>query len=92
MADNYDKIISGEADDTGELILRLLNFSEYQILGPKKDDKKVKTIQEINEAYDRQLRKEEQEMKRQQKLLEDRGRERTRGRSRSSGRGRSRRR
>ena len=92
LADNYDKIISGEADDTGELILRLLNFSEYQILGPKKDDKKVKTIQEINEAYDRQLRKEEQEMKRQQKLLEDRGRERTRGRSRSSGRGRSRRR
>ena len=92
LADNYDKIISGEADDTGELILRLLNFSEYQILGPKKDDKKVKTIQEINEAYDRQLRKEEQEMKRQQKLLEDRGRERTRGRSRSNGRGRSRRR
>jgi len=90
LADNYDKIISGEADDTGELILRLLNFSQYQISGPKKDDKKVKTIQEINEAYDRQLRKEEQEKKRQQKLLEDRGRERTRGRSRSSGRGRSR--
>ena len=86
LTENYEKIISGEADDTGELILRLLNFSEYQISGPKKDDKKVKTIQEINEAYDRQLRKEEQEKKRQQKLLEDRRKGRTRGRERSRSR------
>jgi len=85
---NYEAIINGDTDDAGELILRLFNFSDYQIDGPSKDKKKYKTIQEMNEAYDRQLRKEEQEKKRLQNLLEDRTRGRER--SRSSGRERSR--
>ena len=70
LHDNYDAIISGESEDTGELILRLFNFSEYQIKGPKKDEKKYKTLDELNKEYDRQKRKEEREEKARQKLLE----------------------
>ena len=77
---NYRKVIEGDYDNAGEALLRLMNFSEYQISGPKKDGKESKTIEEINEDYDRQLRKEEKEMRRQQRLLEDNtGRGTTRG-------------
>ena len=92
LAENYDKIISGETDDVGELILRLLNYSEYQISGPKsgQDKSTGKSVQEMYEDYNRQLRKEEQERKRQEKLLkslydEDRGGDRSRGSDRNSG-------
>ena len=70
LHDNYEAIISGEADDTGELILRLFNFSDYQIKGPKKDEKKYKTLDELNAEYDREKRKEEREERKRQKLLE----------------------
>ena len=70
LHDNYEAIISGETEDTGELILRLFNFSEYQIKGPQKDEKKYKTLDELNKEYDRQKRKEEREEKARQKLLE----------------------
>ena len=71
---NYGKVISGDYENTGEALLRLMNFSEYQITGPKnRDEKKAKTIEEINEEYDRQLRIEDTEMKRQQNLLGDGG-------------------
>ena len=74
LIDNYSKIISGDYENTGEALLRLMNFSEYQITGPKnRNEKKAKTIEEINEEYDRQLRIEEREMKRQQNLLGDGG-------------------
>ena len=70
LHDNYEAIISGETDDTGELILRLFNFSDYQIEGPKKDEKKYRTLDELNKEYDREKRKEEREDRRRQKLLE----------------------
>tara|TARA_R110000803_G_C11983563_1_gene321045 strand:- start:239 stop:3559 length:3321 start_codon:yes stop_codon:yes gene_type:complete len=41
FGDNYSKIINGETKDFGEVILRILNYSEYQINGrPKKSAKK----------------------------------------------------
>lgn len=67
---NYEAIINGETDDAGELILRLLNFSDYQIDGPSKDEKKYKTIDEMNTEYDRIKRREEREEKSRQRLLE----------------------
>ena len=54
MYNNYSKI--GDSDDFGEAILRMLNFSEYQISGAKKkSEEKYKTIEEINKEYDREL-------------------------------------
>jgi len=70
LIENYGKVLSGDYENTGEALLRLMNFSEYQITGPKnRNEKKAKTIEEINQEYDRQLKIEDREMKRQQKLL-----------------------
>ena len=63
--DNYSKIGTGE--DIGTEIMRFLNYSEYQIKGPKDEqNKKMTTIQEINEQYEREQRKIQRESKRLQ--------------------------
>ena len=58
--DNYTKVLDGDTDDVGEDILRLLNYSEYQISGPQKRESKEMTIEEQNAKY---RRKKEKEMK-----------------------------
>ena len=57
FVDNYSKI--GTGDDIGMEIMRLLNYSEYQIYGPKNKKKKKMnmTIQEANEQYEKEQRK-----------------------------------
>jgi hypothetical protein len=63
--DNYSKLGEGEL---GEDILRLLNFSNYQIEGPKKKEtKKPKSIAEQNEEF----RKEQERNNRQSRQLEN---------------------
>ena len=63
--DNYSKIGTGE--DIGTEIMRFLNYSEYQIKGSKDEqNKKMTTIQEINEQYEREQRKIQRESKRLQ--------------------------
>ena len=59
FVDNYGNI--GKDGDIGKDILRLLNFSKYQIEGPGKGGrpKKIKTIQELNEEYDKKKAKEQ---------------------------------
>ena len=58
--DNYSKL--NTTDDPGELILRLLNYSEYQISGPpSKNKSKIKTVQEMNEEYQKEKEKKEKE-------------------------------
>ena len=59
--DNYSKV--GKDSDIGKDILRLLNFSEYQIEGPpkKSSSKKTKSIAEQNaQYYKEQKRKQNQ--------------------------------
>lgn len=66
--DNYSKLGQG---DLGETILRLLNYSEYQIEGPKKKAAKpAKTIEQMNQEYDRELKREERARKQEQRKLE----------------------
>jgi len=49
---NYEKVISGDTEDLGESILRLLSYSDYAINGPKKKKKKKKkTVKQLNEEY-----------------------------------------
>ena len=48
---NYEKVISGDTEDLGETILRLLTYSDYAINGPKKKKKKSKTVKQLNEEY-----------------------------------------
>ena len=59
----------GKDGDIGTDILRLLNYSEYQITGPKKktSTKKTKSIAEQNAEY----YKEQKETKDKLKSLED---------------------
>lgn len=59
FVENYGNI--GKDGDIGKDILRLLNFSKYQIEGPGKGGrpKKIKTIQELNEEYDKKKAKEQ---------------------------------
>jgi hypothetical protein len=58
FVENYGNI--GKGGDIGKDILRLLNFSKYQIEGPSKGGRpgKVKTIPELNREYDRRKNKE----------------------------------
>ena len=84
MVDNYSKVL--DSDDFGEAILRLLNFSEYQISGSKKSEEKYKTIDEINKEYDSELNREAKEKKTNERRLE-----RSINRDRSRGRGTERR-
>jgi len=35
-AKNFDKVLKGEVDNVGEGILRIFNYSDYQITGPQK--------------------------------------------------------
>ena len=37
--ENVQKVIDGDYENLGEAVLRLLNFSEYQISGPRKTTK-----------------------------------------------------
>ena len=63
--DNYSKIGTGE--DIGTEIMRFLNYSEYQIKGSKDEkNKKMTTIQEINEQYEKEQRKIQRQSKRLQ--------------------------
>jgi len=63
--DNYSKLGEGEL---GEDILRLLNYSNYQIEGPKKKEtKKPKSIEEQNAEF----RKEQEKKNRQSRQLEN---------------------
>tara|TARA_R110002124_G_scaffold101181_1_gene248613 strand:+ start:699 stop:9008 length:8310 start_codon:yes stop_codon:yes gene_type:complete len=57
--DNYGKLDS-EAD-VGKLILRLLNYSNYQIEGPRKrgSSKSAKTIEQMNAEYLKEKKKNE---------------------------------
>ena len=48
---NYEKVISGDTEDLGETILRLLTYSDYAINGPRKKKKKSKTVKQLNEEY-----------------------------------------
>lgn len=48
---NYEKVISGDTEDLGETILRLLTYSDYAINGPRKKKKKYKTVKQLNEEY-----------------------------------------
>jgi hypothetical protein len=57
--DNYSKL--NTTDDPGEIILRLLNYSEYQISGPTKNKSKVKSVSEMNEEYQKEKEKKEKE-------------------------------
>ena len=68
FVDNYSKLGQG---DLGENILRLLNYSQYQIEGPKKKaTKPAKTIEQINQEYDRELKREERARKQEQRKVE----------------------
>ena len=62
---NLEKM--GSSGDIGEQILRLFNFSDYVIEGPKKksSSKKTKTLQELNEEYYR----EQERLQRQRKNM-----------------------
>jgi hypothetical protein len=57
--DNYGKLDS-EAD-VGKVILRLLNYSNYQIEGPRKrgSSKSAKTIEQMNAEYRKEKKKNE---------------------------------
>lgn len=59
FVENYGNI--GKDGDIGKDILRLLNFSKYQIEGPGKGGRprNIKTIQELNEEYDKKKAKEQ---------------------------------
>ncbi len=61
FVENYGNI--GKDGDIGKDILRLMNFSKYQIEGPGKGGrpKKIKTIQELNEEYDKNKAKEQRD-------------------------------
>jgi len=55
--DNYSKL--NTTDDPGEIILRLLNYSDYQISGPTTNKSKVKSVSEMNEEYQKEKEKKE---------------------------------
>ena len=57
--DNYSKL--NTTDDPGEIILRLLNYSEYQISGPTTNKSKVKSVSEMNEEYQKEKEKKEKD-------------------------------
>lgn len=57
--DNYSKLNS--TDDPGEIILRLLNYSDYQISGPTTNKSKVKSVSEMNEEYQKEKEKKEKD-------------------------------
>lgn len=57
--ENYSKL--NTADDPGEIILRLLNYSEYQISGPPTNKSKVKSVSEMNEEYQKEKEKKEKD-------------------------------
>jgi len=57
--DNYSKL--NTTDDPGEIILRLLNYSEYQISGPPTNKSKVKSVSEMNEEYQKEKEKKEKD-------------------------------
>ena len=61
FVENYGNI--GKDGDIGKDILRLMNFSKYQIEGPGKGGrpKKIKTIQDLNEEYDKKKAKEQRD-------------------------------
>ena len=61
--DNYGKILDGDTDDVGEDILRLMNYSEYQISGGKEEEVEYKSLEEINEEYRQKKRKERKKKK-----------------------------
>jgi hypothetical protein len=51
-ASNYDKLLSGDTDDMGETILRILNYSEYQIEGSQEKSKSSKRSGgSVNKGY-----------------------------------------
>jgi hypothetical protein len=61
--DNYGKILDGDTDDVGEDILRLMNYSEYQISGGKEEEVEYKSLEEINEEYRQKKRKDRKKKK-----------------------------
>ena len=69
FVENYGNI--GKDGDIGKDILRLLNFSKYQIEGPGKGGrpKKIKTIQELNEEYDKKKAKEQRSIPKNSRIF-----------------------
>ncbi|QDP68135.1 MAG: hypothetical protein Unbinned1473contig1000_13 [Prokaryotic dsDNA virus sp.] len=65
--DNYSRLNEG---DLGEAILRILNYSDYQIKGAKPKKTDTKTIYELNEEYHKQLKREERAKKKKEKEME----------------------
>jgi len=57
--DNYSKL--GSEEDVGKIILRLLNYSNYQIEGSSRNKSKVKTVYELNQEYQKQKEKKNKE-------------------------------
>ena len=73
LVNNYSNVL--DSKDMGEAILRLFNFSEYAIKGPKKrqrssraSDKELKML--FPELYD-ELKEENQEVEELEKELKD---------------------
>jgi hypothetical protein len=67
---NYSRLNEG---DLGEAILRILNYSDYQIKGAGGGSKKetsTKTIDEINTDYHKQLEREEKAKNKKDKEIE----------------------
>ena len=61
--DNYSKL--GSEEDVGKIILRLLNYSNYQIEGSSRNKSKVKTVYELNQEYQKQKEKKNKESQKQ---------------------------
>ena len=57
--DNYSKL--GSEEDVGKIMLRLLNYSNYQIEGSSRNKSKVKTVYELNQEYQKQKEKKNKE-------------------------------
>jgi len=57
--DNYSKL--GSEADVGKIMLRLLNYSNYQIEGSSRNKSKVKTVYELNQEYQKQKEKKNKE-------------------------------
>ena len=57
--DNYSNL--GSEADVGKIMLRLLNYSNYQIEGSSRNKSKVKTVYELNQEYQKQKEKKNKE-------------------------------
>ena len=57
FGENYSKLATGDVDDFGEALLRLFNYSEYAIKGPKvKDTKSTSTSRTTSRSTSRSTR------------------------------------